>query len=83
MLAQATAPNTGGRIVNAVAIHSELMRVLARRGELTADLEQTDLAIARLRGMFDFARALEQQPAPDPAAPSTPANDSAPLDLEV
>jgi hypothetical protein len=59
--------------MNGDVIHQELMRLLARRGELTQDLEQTDLLIARYRGMFDVARVVN---APDAAA--APAGDSAP-----
>jgi hypothetical protein len=42
--------------VNADVILAELVRLIARRGELTEALEQTNLAIARQRGMFEVAR---------------------------
>ena len=60
------------------AILSELLRLLARRGELTAELEQTDLAIARQRGLFEGV--LSSVPA-EPAAiaeTAAPVTDSAP-----
>lgn len=48
-------------------VHTELLRLLARRGELTEALEQTDLAIARYRGMFDLEQAVNlPAPAPQP-----------------
>lgn len=53
--------------MNGDAIHSELLRLLARRGELTELLEQNDLAIARYRGMFDVVQAVNAPVAPEPA----------------
>jgi hypothetical protein len=44
------------------AIKAELLRVLAHRGELTLDLEATDLAIARFRAMYELALQSPRSP---------------------
>jgi len=59
-----------------MTLHDQLMRLFAKRGELTLALEQTDLEIVRARGMFDLECAINQANPPAPGSNARPGEET-------